>query len=472
MKPDHTEQTPRRGPLVRLAVYGLSLTQAKRRLLYLSLMFACLAVIWGPISTLIIFKPASYTSEWTLILPGTGNGLAVSLESIGQATASVASPFTNSSVDPVVNYKAIATSKPVLAVAAQHLNMSVEEFGAPKIKLVDQTSLMEFKMGAGSAELAQRKSYALYQALQSQLDKLRDDETYHLTASGLQMIAGFNDKLEQAQQRKLAYQVRSDIVSFDQFQGLIKRLEDSRYRHEQLISEHQALVSRIATMQQGLSLTDEGLKAAIALRSDRSFQRLLERHADIHTQMSTIDGIWGDDHPQLNQLHAAHHTVDTELTRRGRQVTEDNSWSTKELIDLGNQTGHDQVLIELLSLIAERNGLEQRIQSDAAFIEILSRRIEDSAGDSVELENLSRKQQVATAVFSTALAKQDIGNADRYSSYPLVQMLAHPTRPERANSTATKIALIGGVGATLALVVGLYLLWIRKPWLQKLLKNA
>ncbi len=472
MNANHPHQTPAGGPLLRLAVYGLSLQPSKRRLLYLSLLFGCLALIWVPITALLIFKPASYTSEWTLILPGTGNGLAVSLESIGQATASVASPFTNSSVDPVVNYKAIANSKPVLAIAAKQLNMSVEEYGTPKIKLVDQTSLMEFKMNAGSAELAQHKSYALYQALQAQLDQLRDDETHHLTESGLQMIVGFNDKLEQAQQKKLAYQVRSDIVSFEQFQGLIQRLEDSKYRHEQLISEHQALVSRIATMQQGLKLSDEGLKAAIALRSDRAFQRQLDRHADVHTQMSTINGIWGHDHPQLNQLQAAHHTVDDELTRRGHQVTGNTNWSTKELIDLGNQTGHDQVLIELLSLIAERNGLEQRIKSDAAFMQTLHRRIEDSASDSVVLENLSRKQQVATAVFSTALAKQDIGNADRYSSYPLVQMLAHPTLPERANSMATKIAVLGGTGATVAMIIGLYLLWIRKPWLQKLLKSA
>ena len=463
---------PQSSALFRLAVYGLSLRPAKRRTLYLSLFVALLAVIWLPIAALLTLKPQAYSSEWTLILPGTGNGLAVSLESIGQATSSVASPFANSSVDPVVNYKAIATSKPVLALAASRLGMSVEKFGTPKIKLVDQTSLMEFTMKAGSSNLAQQKSYALYQALQSQLDSLRDDETHHLTASGLQMIAGFNDKLEQAQQEKLNFQINADIVSFDQFQGLINRLEDSRYRHEQMLSEHRALVSSIETIKQGLNLTEAGLKAAIALRSDRAFQRQLERHAEVHTQRSTIEGIWGDGHPQLHQLHAAHDSVHDELQRRGHQITERRELSLKELIDLGNQTAHDQVLIELLKLVSEKNGLEQRIQSDAEFIDSLQARIEASTEDSVVLENLSRKQQVATAVFSTALAKQDIGNADRYSSYPLVQMLAHPTRPEQPDTMVAKLALIGGMGATFSLIVGLYLLWIRKPWLQKLLKNG
>ncbi|WP_417536694.1 hypothetical protein [Methylophaga sp.] len=448
------------------------MSPATRRLLYLTLMLIMLAFIWGPIGALITLKPKTYSSEWTLILPGTGNGLAVSLESIGQASASASSPFASSSVDPVVNYKAIASSKPVLALAAHRMGMTIKAFGVPKIKLVDQTSLMEFTMKASSSELAQAKSYALYEALQSQLDQLRDDETHHLATSGLRMISGFNDKLEEAQQKKLAFQMRADIVSFEQFQGLITRLEDSKYQHETLVSEYRALVSRISTLQQGLNLNEADLKTAIALRSDQAFQTQLERHAQVHTQMSSIEGIWGHDHPQLKQLHAAHHTVDKELQRRGHLITSRPELSNKELIDLGNQTAHDQVLIELLMLISEKNGLEQRIQSDAAFIAELRNRIDATTEDSVALENLSRKQQVATAVFSTALAKQDIGNADRYSSYPLVQMLAHPTLPESADSTVKKLALIGGVGATMFMIIGLGLLWIRKPWLQKLLKNA
>ncbi|WP_323751034.1 hypothetical protein [Marinobacter sp.] len=471
----NTQTTPegtQRSALVRFVVYGLSLRPAARRLMYLALMLILLAVIWGPIGALIALKPKTYSSEWTLILPGTGNGLAVSLESIGQASASASSPFASSSVDPVVNYKAIAASKPVLALAAQRLGMTVQAFSQPKIKLVDQTSLMEFTMKGSSPELAYAKSYALYEALQWQLDQLRDDETDHLATSGLLMIAGFNDKLEEAQQKKLAFQVKADIVSLEQFQGLITRLEDSKYHHESLVSEHRALVSRIWTLQQGLNLSEENLKSAIALRSDRAFQIQLERHAEVHTQMSSLEGIWGHDHPQLKQLHAAHHTVDEELNRRGHLITSRPELSNKELIDLGNQTAHDQVLIELLMLISEKNGLEQRIQSDAAFIANLKRRIEATTEDSVALENLSRKQQVATAVFSTALAKQDIGNADRYSSYPLIQMLAHPTLPESADSTVKKLALIGGLGATVFMITGLGLLWIRKPWLQKLLKSA
>ncbi|QSP93976.1 hypothetical protein LPB19_12320 [Marinobacter salinisoli] len=465
-------ESPKKGFLFRVVVYGSHLQPGKRRALYIGILLACLAVIWVPIVLLVTFKPATYVSEWTLILPGTGNGLAVSLESIGQASASVASPFTNSSVDPVASYKGIATSKPVLALAASKLGMSVAKFGAPRIKLVDQTSLMEFQLKAPNPQLAQKKSYALYEALQTQLDQLRDDETRHLTDSGLAMISDFNEKLEQAQQSKLEFQIESDIVSFEQFSGLITRLEDSRYRNQELQSDYEALLFQIATMQQGLNLTDETLRAAIALRSDEAFQQQLQRHAEVHTQMSSIDGIWGDDHPQLKQLHAAHDTVNGELTRRGRQVTKSTAYTTAELIELGNHTAQDKVLLELLSLIAERNGLAKRIQTEAQFIEKLQQRIEESAEDSVALENLSRKQQVATAVFSTALAKQDIGNADRYSSYPLVQMLAPPTLPDQPDRLTHKLALIGGAGATLSLIMGLSLLWIRKPWLQKILKSA
>ncbi|MBY6032308.1 hypothetical protein KUV59_03950 [Marinobacter daepoensis] len=407
-----------------------------------------------------------------MILPGTGNGLALNLESIGQATSSSSSPYTNSSVDPVVNYKSIASSTPVLSVAAQTLGLSLQEFGLPKIKLVDQTSLMHFRMSGETADEAQQKSYALYRALQSQLDRLRDDETHHLSEASLAMLSDFDRKLESAQQQKVAFQVNSEIVSFEQYEGLIRLLEDSKHKHQQLTSEHSALQARINTLSKGLYLDEERLRAAIALRNDATFQKQLARHADIHAQMATLSGIWGERHPQMEQLKAAHHEVDRQLTSRGHRITRNTEFTTADLVELGSQSGQDQPLLELLTMYAERDGLVQKIEAEMAFIGDLKQKIRASAEDSVALENLSRKQQVATAVFSTALAKIDISSAERFSSYPLVQMLAHPTHPDAPDTLKKKLALVGGSGASGVMFIGLFLMWVRKPWLRKILKSA
>ena len=203
-------QVPQQAGLFRrMIVEGSSLPRKERSTPYLCLFGGIMLLVWGPISLLLTLKPDTYTSQWTLILPGTGNGLAVNLDSIGQATANAASPYTNSSVDPVVNYKAISQSSSVLAKAAESLGMSPHEFGNPRIKLVDQTALMDFRISANTAVLAHRKAIALYNAFQHRLDQLRDDEAEQQTAASLAMLEQFNSKLEEAQQKKLSYPVPS-----------------------------------------------------------------------------------------------------------------------------------------------------------------------------------------------------------------------------------------------------------------------
>lgn len=466
-------QVPQQAGLFRrMIVEGSSLPRKERSRLYLCLFGGIMLLVWGPISLLLTLKPDTYTSQWTLILPGTGNGLAVNLDSIGQATANAASPYTNSSVDPVVNYKAISQSSSVLAKAAESLGMSPYEFGNPRIKLVDQTALMDFRISANTALLAHRKAIALYNAFQHRLDQLRDDEAEQQTAASLAMLEQFNSKLEEAQQKKLSYQINSDIVSLEQFEELIETLEARKQYLQDLAKRQQALLQRIETLKSGLTISESDLAYALALRSDSAFQQVVTKHASVHTQISTIDGVWGTNHPQLNQLHAAHDTVEEELIFRGRYITQNSKLTARQLIQLGTHSEHDHALVELLKLTAERDGLAEEIAMEANQIVALEQRIETGAAQAIRLEDLNRKQQVSTAVFSTALAKQDIGNADRFSSYPLVQMLTEPTKPDEPDRTIKLLALLGGIAASLGTAIGLSLLWIRKSWFQKLLKNA
>ena len=64
----------------------------------------------------------------------------------------------------------------MLAKAARTVGLTPEEFGEPRIKLIDQTSIMEFQIRAPSAEEAQARAAALFQAMKAKLDELRDVE--------------------------------------------------------------------------------------------------------------------------------------------------------------------------------------------------------------------------------------------------------------------------------------------------------
>ncbi|MDO6563776.1 hypothetical protein Q4488_10320 [Amphritea sp. 1_MG-2023] len=460
------------GLLMRALVYGTSLPPARRRRLYLLVMTGTLLLVWGPITLMIMLKPVSYTSEWTLILPGKGNGQTVNIDSIGQATSNNASPFSNSSIDPIVNYKAIATSLPVLAEAANKVSISSTDFGTPRIKLVDQTSMIHFQVKGSSAQLAQQKSLALYEALQQQLEDLRNDEARRITEASLSTITDFDAKLQRAQQQKLDYQAQTGIISVEQFNQLISRLEQNQNQAEQLKAKREQLQSQISSMLDNLTLDQQMLRHAVTLRNDALFQQQLAQHANIHIQISSVDATLGKNNPHLRQLQATHDSIQSKIIERGRRITGLKKISIAELIDLGSNALENELLQQLIILQAEYTGIEQQLTAVQQWNTDLATRIDTTASNAIKLEDLSRKQQVATAVFSTALAKQDIGKIDRFASYPLIQMLAQPTLPAAPDNLHTKLALTGGAAATLIILWGLLLLWLRKPLLQQILKSA
>ncbi len=458
--------------LYRALVNGSRLTPQDRKRLYLIIVIGFTLFIWTSIGLFLSLQPARYLSEWTLILPGVGKGHSVSLDSIGQASATATSPFGSSALDPKVNYKHLALSQPVLTRAAQQLELSLQDFGKPRIKLIDQTSLMEFEVAGNTAQEAYDKAQALYQSLQTQLDILRDRESEMIVQSSLDALGEFSRKLEDSQKNKLDYQINAGVLSLEHFNLLVQQLEEKRLEHEALEARLSFISKRMDALLHGAHLQQQEVTKALLLRNDPVFEEQLHRHADIHTQMSSLNGVWGPDHPQYRHLRVAHDTVDAKLTARGRKLIQDPKASTAELIEWGGNRLDSAVLNDLVTLIADQAGLQEQLRVTALAIERLAQRIDDNADDAVHLEDLARKQQVATAVFTTALAKQDIGKSDRFASYPLLQMLAHPTLPERPDGRKRLHALAGGVVSTLALWIGMTLLWLRKPFLQKALKNG
>jgi uncharacterized protein involved in exopolysaccharide biosynthesis len=457
---------------IRSLVYGSHLSLKERRRLYFRVFFLSSFLVWALVVSFLTLKPSTYTSEWTLILPGSGSGQTVNLESIGQASASSASPYSHSSIDPIVNYKAISTSSPVLKDAAQSMEMSVGAFGKPRIKLVDQTALIKFEIKGRTAEESQQKALNLYQSFQHHLNLLRDDEQAKVTKASLQTLSSFSSKLEQAQQEKLSYQTQSGVLSIEQFNQLILQLENRRVSYQDLTSTFKSLKAQNELLQRSLNMTDKEVNIAVNLRNDALFQEYLNRHAGIHTQIATTEGTWGKNHPKLIQLEAAHVSVNNEITIRGRRLVNDTKISTWQLIEIGSTKFENQIFQKLIEQKATVSGIEQQLLETAQSIQKLESRIANSASDAIKIEDLGRKQQVATAVFSTALAKQDISKSDRFASYPLVQILSEPSLPEKADRLALAMGLFGGIFSTFSIAIGLILLWIRKPWLQKILKNA
>ena len=122
---------------------------------YAAIGLAANVALWGMTFTYLKTTKPVYTSNWAVILPGAGSGVSVNLPEIGQASSSSSSPFGGSSMDPRANYQFLVTNESVLEEAANKLKIPTKQLGKPKVKLVDNTSIMEFEVTGPTAKDAQ-----------------------------------------------------------------------------------------------------------------------------------------------------------------------------------------------------------------------------------------------------------------------------------------------------------------------------
>ncbi len=470
------EQTLRQGGLAAwfraLAVEGSAMDRQTRRRVYLQVGALALICIWGPVIAFLTMAPVSYTSRWSLILPGAGAGAAVNLESIGQASAMAASPFTSNSVDPKVNYKSIASSAPVLAEAARQVGMDPNAFGKPEIKLVDQTALMQFRVSGDDGAQAQAKSRALYRALQEQVDRLREDEIRRREDAVRGTLRGFEEKLAQTQSDVVAFQARSEIVSVEQYRELTVALERLRQQQAERQAELEGLRGQLAALSGSFGLTPETVRIAMRLQQDEVFQALLRERSRHAALLSEQRAKWGRQHYELLATEARYAGLTDGIRQRVREVAPGSRLPLEELAVMGARATQEATVRGVVELASRAAGLEAEVVVLEQQIAARAQRLEKGSTDAATLEDLTHKQQVAMAVFTTALARTDLGKSDIYASYPMIQMLAEPTAPSRPDLLGRMLAVAGGIAGSLFCLTGLWLLWIRKDLLRKILTNA
>ena len=135
------------------------------------------------------------------------------------------------------------------------------------------------------------------------------------------------------------------------------------------------------------------------------------------------------------------------------------------------RTGDDRaaLLAQLVELAGLCDNLAETEATLAAQLATANARIAKIAPMATRLDDLSRDYQVAETVFSSALARIDTTKADVYASYPLVQVLADASLPEKPTSPKPLIAIAAGIVATMMILMGLALAWVRRALIDRLL---
>ena len=425
------------------------------------------AGIWLLCAIYMLFLPTTYVSKWTFILPGAGAGVSVTLDTIGQTSSVSASPFSSPGLSPKVIYKEIAINDPVLANAAQAMNMKPEEFGKPQIKLIDETTLMLFETKGSSPQLAQDKANAVISAFQQQLDNLRRDEIDRRASSIRETIKGYQDNLKAARQRIFEMQQKSGLVSIDQFNQVTISLEEMRRKLMLARTEADSLEASQGALAAGLGIDSSLASLALSLSANSVFAKALADYSDLSAQVAEQSRIFGSRNPFLLQSRAKQSAVLEILKKAAKKSHVSESEFPDLMIALLASKGREQLLKELVAGEAQAEGKKREVQALEHEFKQLDERLNDLTSKAARLEDLKKDHLVAEAVFSSALARVDTNKADLFASYPIVQVLSPPDLPERPAQPRLILAILGGTMGTLLAVAAWVIAWMRKLFVLK-----
>lgn len=439
---------------------------------YFAIIGPVLGAIWLATAAYLLLVPKSYVSEFTLILPGSGMGSSLNVESIGQAQSSSNSAFASSTLSPTENYKQLMGADITLDAAARIAREDRGAFPQPVVRLVDQTNLIHVSVSGASPEQAKRRADAVRSAFLAQLDILREDEAVSREKSDMAHIEELSRKEQDAQRNLIAFQASHGLATMDQFNARIASVDNLRDKQRETRIQARQHAGTSRRLSGSLNATPRTADVAMRLRGDPLFQKLVERYADVRAQVSEKSGTLGAQHPELARLNSELKELRRAVVQRGRELTGLSEGEILSMVDLQLDGGRSSLMQGMTMSDAQAAGANaalDQIDRDLAQAEAQSPQLIEQAS---KLAELQREHRVAEAVLSSALARLDTNKQDPFVSYPLVQTLAPPALPREPAGPSWVIALAGALGASLLVLIAFGMMWLRQPILDRILRNA
>lgn len=451
---------------------GLDHTQKLRWSRYFLVLACTNGFIWGSSLLFLMLSRPVYTSTWALILPGVVNAVNVNLPEIGQATASSGSAgVATSTFDPRANYEYIFTSEQVLRAAARRAGVPSAGFPPPRIRSIDNTTLMELEVRGPSPEEAQRRSQALYEAFLERLNELRLSEISQRDVPTQKILISTQKKLEEAQKKVSAYKSASGLSSIEQVDALSGNIEQLRRQRAEFAAQQARADASLRRLSAQLAITPSEAAEAFKLQADQIFQQALKDYSEATATLEVQSTKFGPNHPRIVKEVKRRDAAQQGLRSRARRILgrEGGEPLLKRLALASEKTtGREALFEDLVTAQSEAAGAGAQVARIDREMEALEARLRGLTQKQSRLESLKRDEQIAEAVFASTLAKLDLGQADIFSAFPLVQMAAEPSLPKAPSAPKTKLVLAGAVSGSVLISIGLWLLWMRKPWIGRM----
>lgn len=431
---------------------------------------------WGVILCLAaafyIFTPKSYSSGFTLILPGAGSGASVNLDSLGQATSNTTSPFGSQSLSPTENYKKLLQSFRLRGRVADALQLPIGEVPAPSIKLANQTKLIYVSVRGPNPAAAKQRADTWLAIFNQELAALRVEEQALRESAFRATLQGFEAGVKDAKQKIINFQSDYGLISVEQFQDLVGQTETLRIELERAQAELAVMQSEVGRLAGILGISAEQAMDILTLLSDKSFQALLESQSKAATARSELTDMFGPNHPEVVTATRELSGLTRGVFDRGRVLIGFEAFAK---LDRGYYTAsgdRSALITKLVTAAVQLAGVKKRRDAMRTQLKNTQKRVEDLAVPATELDGLLRDLQVAETVFASALARIDTNRTDVFASYPLTQTVETPGLPETPTTPSKKFIALGTIAGMFLFAIGLALLWIRLPVIRALLKTV
>ncbi|MDW3224386.1 MAG: hypothetical protein R8G34_16150 [Paracoccaceae bacterium] len=454
----------------RRLIVGGQLTDAGRLPRYFAVFLLGVSVLWAPILGYLATAPLQYTSQSSLILPGSGASGSVNLNNIGQASSFANSAFANGSISPTETYKRLIGADRILTAAAQEVGVSTKAFGKPRISLVDQTSLIHLELRGGTPEVAQQYATALITAFFAEIDALRADEIATRENSGQSAIAEYKKAVGEIRAAISELQAQSGLVTSAQYTEQLAAHERMKEQFFKLQADATDQAEKVRALETALGLPPETAALTLKLFADRQYLTLIDDIAQNATQLAQAQANFGPRHPNYISADDAYNSARRAARSHASSITGLPVQALSGL-DRAPEGERAALLSTLVQEHARRSGLHEKVATLERQIKEEGTRLNALSQLAAELEDKQRDFKVAEAVFASAIARSEAKKTDVYASYPLVQVLEDPSLPNAPSSPRRKLSIAAGVAATILFLIGLAIAWVRQSIILRLLQD-
>lgn len=437
-----------------------------RWLLYPLVIVGSNALLWGACNTYLKMAPVIYNSEFTLILPRADSKVDTSITGFGQVASGTNSIYSTELADPRADYKFIIETDSFLSSVAKSLEITTKELGQPRIKLIDNSSILQIEMKGKSPKDAQTKAKSLHDVFFKEINRLRREEENKRDQGYSKTLDTTTNDLKIAQEKLARFQAESGFNSPEQINYLADSIEKIRQMKAEIDAEQRAVSQKLVGLSTNLNVTPKQASQAFTLQSDQLFQITLKEYSDATANLEILTKKWAEKHPEVVKERSRQQVAAESLKKQGELLLGEPI--NDELLSLLNLnpnnpggSGRYTLYENIISLNAQEESLSSKSKELEQNLEKFKVLYTEQIKNRETYENLNRDLRIAEALFSSTSAQNTLSDQNVYAAYPLVQTLTKPSLPSEPSSPKKKYALLGTAFGSLLISFAICLLWVR-----------